>query len=87
MKESLGGRPRAVQGKGRHERGSVEIHRLVMISELLSAIHRVDAGVNWIRVAAFLHTVTGSWYVFLLFVFSGAMSWQNNCAVGLGKRH
>ena len=46
MKESLGGRPRAVQGEGRHERSSVEIHRLVMISEHLSAIHRVDAGVN-----------------------------------------
>ena len=58
-----------------------------MISEHLSAIHRVDAGVNWIRVAAFLQIVTGPWYVFLLFVFSGAMSWQNNCAVGLGKRH
>ena len=69
MKESLGGRPRAVQGKGRHERSSVEIHRLVMISELLSAIHRVDAGVNWSRVAAFLHTVTGSWYVFFCSYF------------------
>ena len=54
MKESLGGRPRAVQGKGRHERSSVGIHRLVMISEHLPAIHSVDAGVNWIRVAAFL---------------------------------
>ena len=54
MQESLGGRPRAVQGEGRHERSSVEIHRLVMISELLSAIHGVDAGVDWNGVAAFL---------------------------------
>ena len=69
MKESLGGRPRAVQGKGRLERSSVEIHRLVMISEHLSAIHRVDAGVNWIRVAAFLHIVKVSWY-FLKFSFA-----------------
>ena len=45
-----------------------------MISELLSAIHRVDAGVNWIRVAAFLQIVTGSWRVFLFFYRKHASS-------------
>ena len=68
MKESLGGRPRAVQGKGRHERSSVEIHRLVMISEHLSAIQSRRGGElnqGW----RFSSTATGSWY-FLDFSFA-----------------
>ena len=72
MQGSLGGRPRAVQGEGRHERSSVEIHRLAMISELLSAIHGVDAEVDRNGVAVFLQRqqVRG---IFLLLVFSCKM--------------
>jgi len=58
-----------------------------MISELLSAIHGVDAGVDWNGVAAFLQQQQVLGIFFLLLVFSGAVSWQYICAVGLGKCH